>query len=141
FKEARVCLAPLRFGAGQKGKLIESMRFGTPNITTKIGAESMSEDHLWNGFVTDDWDEFVKLSVDLYTDQSTWEIAQKNGFSILERFFNKNDHTQALMEKIKVVQQDLEKRRTNNFFGAMLKLHNAKSTKYLSKWIEEKNKS
>ena len=141
FKEARVCLAPLRFGAGQKGKLIESMRFGTPNITTKIGAESMSGDHLWNGFVTDDWDEFVKLSVDLYTDQSTWEMAQKNGFSILERFFNKNDHTQALMEKIKVVQQDLEKRRTNNFFGAMLKLHNAKSTKYLSKWIEEKNKS
>lgn len=141
FKEARVCLAPLRFGAGQKGKLIDSMRFGTPNVTTEIGAESMSDDHLWNGFVTDDWDEFVKRSVDLYTDQSTWEKAQRNGFSILEKFFNKKDHTQALIEKIEAVQQNLEQRRTDNFFGAMLKLHNAKSTKYLSKWIEEKNKS
>lgn len=141
FKEARVCLAPLRFGAGQKGKLIDSMRFGTPNVTTKIGAESMSDDRVWNGFVTDDWDEFVKLSVDLYTDQSTWEKAQKNGFSILEKFFHKKDHTQSLIEKIEEVQQNLERRRTDNFFGAMLKLHNTKSTKYLSKWIEEKNKS
>ncbi len=141
FKEARVCLAPLQFGAGQKGKLVDSMRYGTPNVTTEIGAESMSDNQMWNGFITDDWDEYVKCSVELYTDQSCWEKAQGNGFSILEKFFNKKDHTLAFVEKIESIQQNLEKRRIDNFYGAMLKLHNAKSTKYLSKWIEEKNKS
>jgi glycosyltransferase involved in cell wall biosynthesis len=141
FKEARVCLAPLRFGAGQKGKLIDSMRYGTPNVTTEIGAESMSDNQLWNGFITNDWEQFVQRSVDLYTDQSNWEKAQKDGFSILEKFFNKKDHTLALIEKIEAIQQNLEQRRIDNFFGAMLKLKNTKSTKYLSKWIEEKNKS
>jgi glycosyltransferase involved in cell wall biosynthesis len=38
-------LAPLRFGAGIKGKLLEAMQCGTPNITTtSIGAESMHGD-------------------------------------------------------------------------------------------------
>lgn len=35
----RVLLAPLRFGAGQKGKLLDAMRAGLPNITTQIGSE------------------------------------------------------------------------------------------------------
>jgi glycosyltransferase involved in cell wall biosynthesis len=39
FTNYRVCLAPLRFGAGQKGKLLDAMHFGTPSVTTSIGAE------------------------------------------------------------------------------------------------------
>ncbi|MFD1316204.1 glycosyltransferase [Namhaeicola litoreus] len=140
FKHTRVCLAPLQFGAGQKGKLLDSMRFGTPNITTPIGVEGMKNDLPWNGYITDDWEEFVNRSVDLYTDQSAWETAQKNGFTILEKSFDKQKNTEAFRLKIEFTLTHLEEIRTANFFGAMLKLHNSKSTKYLSKWIEEKNK-
>ena len=41
-EKAKVLLAPLRFGAGIKGKLLEAMQFGTPTITTLVGAESMN---------------------------------------------------------------------------------------------------
>ena len=37
----RVCLAPLRFGAGLKGKIVDSWAHGTPVCTTPIGAEGM----------------------------------------------------------------------------------------------------
>ena len=34
-------LAPLRFGAGIKGKIVDGMRMGVPSVTTSIGAESL----------------------------------------------------------------------------------------------------
>ncbi len=48
-KKARICLAPLRFGAGLKGKLAEAMQCGTPNVTTPIGAEGMAGEMEWSG--------------------------------------------------------------------------------------------
>jgi len=50
-KKAKVVLAPIRFGAGIKGKLTEAMMCGTPSVTTKIGAEGMYDDLPWNGIV------------------------------------------------------------------------------------------
>lgn len=37
----RVCLAPLRFGAGLKGKIVDSWAHGLPVCTTPLGAEGM----------------------------------------------------------------------------------------------------
>ena len=45
---ARVNLAPLRFGAGLKGKLIDAMYNGTPSVTTSIGAEGLHAQLPWN---------------------------------------------------------------------------------------------
>lgn len=64
--KARVVLAPLRFGAGIKGKLLEAMQCGTPSVTTSIGAESMHADLSWNGFIEDNPDAFAKKAVELY---------------------------------------------------------------------------
>ena len=65
---ARVVLAPLRFGAGIKGKLIDAMQCGTPSVTTSIGAEGMHANLNWNGFIEDDSSSFVKSAIKLYTD-------------------------------------------------------------------------
>ena len=48
-RASRVCLAPLRFGAGLKGKLIEAMLNGTPSITTSMGAEGIHGVMKWPG--------------------------------------------------------------------------------------------
>ena len=40
-QQYRVCLAPLRFGAGLKGKIVDSWAHGTPVCTTPVGSEGM----------------------------------------------------------------------------------------------------
>ena len=37
----RACLAPLRFGAGLKGKVVDAWQHGLPVCTTPVGAEGM----------------------------------------------------------------------------------------------------
>jgi glycosyltransferase involved in cell wall biosynthesis len=83
-RNARVVLAPLRFGAGLKGKLLEAMQCGTPSITTTIGAESMCGDLSWNGFVADDAQVFAVKAIELYQDKNLWLKAQESGFEIIE---------------------------------------------------------
>jgi glycosyltransferase involved in cell wall biosynthesis len=140
FVKARVCLAPLRFGAGQKGKLFEAMLYGTPSITTHLGAESMHGNLPWNGFITDDFSVFVEESVRLYSNRDLWSGAQSNGIEILNTCFNKENYASAFFNKLETLKDNLVLYRNKNFIGSMLMAETAKSTKYLSKWIEEKNK-
>ncbi len=138
---AKVCLAPLRFGAGIKGKLIDAMQYGTPSVTTSIGAEAMHGDLEWNGYICDDTEEFANKAVRLYNDQELWETAQQRGIKIINACYPKAAAGRALIDKIKLLQTSLEVHRTANFMGALLQHHTVLSTKYMSKWIEEKNKN
>ena len=140
FTNAKICLAPLQFGAGLKGKLIDAMKFGTPSVTTSIGAEAMHDKLPWNGFIADDPAEFALKSVELYTDGNLWKNAQQNGIEIINYCFSKAKYEKKLLNKIKAIQKELAKHRLSNFIGAMLLHHTLQSTKYMSKWIEEKNK-
>ncbi len=139
-REARVCLSPLRFGAGIKGKLADAMRCGTPNVTTAIGAEAMHGGLPWGGRVADDASGFVAAAVALYSDQTLWQQKQHAGFSIVERFFNKQQRSAALLEKVNHCLAQREQRRRNNFTGQMLQHHQYKSTRYMSLWIAEKQR-
>jgi glycosyltransferase involved in cell wall biosynthesis len=140
FTNASVCLAPLQFGAGLKGKLIDAMTYGTPSVTTNIGAEAIHRKLPWNGFIADDPIEFVLKSVELYTDQKLWKNAQQNGIEIINSCFSKAKFENKLLKKIKNITKNLVEHRLKNFLGAILQHHTLKSTKYMSKWIEEKNK-
>ena len=137
---ARVCLAPLRFGAGLKGKLVDAMLYGTPNVTTSVGAESMSLEKDWSGFIEDDADLFADKSVMLYNDQRVWTEAVKNGVQIINQNFNSNV-TGVFLNHVKLVKEYLEMHRVKNFTGQMLQHHQMASTRFMSKWIEEKNRS
>ena len=140
FENSRVLLAPLRFGAGIKGKLVDAMLNGTPSMTTSIGAEGMCEGLPWNGFVEDDIAAFVSKAVELYSNEEIWKQAQKNGVEIINQRYDKEKLSADFLDKINQVYQGLELHRNQNFIGSMLHHHLLKSTKYLSKWIEEKNK-
>ena len=139
--KARVVLAPLRFGAGIKGKLLEAMQCGTPSITTSIGAESMFGDLPWNGFITDNSQDFASKAVFLYQDKTTWIQAQKNGIQIIEKRYLKSNYVAEFKDYILTLQNNLKQHRLNNFIGALLQHQTLQSTKYMSKWIEAKNKS
>lgn len=138
--KARVVLAPLRFGAGIKGKLLEAMQCGTPSVTTSIGAESMNGNLPWNGFITDDPTEFALKAISLYNDKSIWNSAQMNGITIIEIRYLKSDFVNEFKEFICNLEINLKPHRTKNFIGAVLQHQSLQSSKYMSKWIEEKNK-
>ena len=71
-KSAKICLAPLRFGAGLKGKFIDAMKSGTPSITTAIGAEGLAGDFPFSGIVSETVEAIVQASVNLYTQKKEW---------------------------------------------------------------------
>lgn len=142
-EQARVCVAPLRFGAGIKGKLLDAMKLQTPNVTSEIGSEGMlpQGELLWPGAVADDIDEFVEQAVALYKDEEKWLKAQSQCHSILEAHYEQNQLGDKLIERLTALESDLESHRLDNFFGSMLKHHSMASTKYMSQWIAEKNKT
>ena len=139
-ENAKILLAPLRFGAGIKGKLVEAQKLGTPSITTTIGAEAMSENDLWNGFVTNDPNDFASEAVKLYHQKENWLVAQNTGFQIFNAQYNRNKFQSVFVEKINFIQSTIIQHRQGNFLGSILNYHSMQSTKYMSKWIIEKNK-
>lgn len=136
----KILLAPIQFGAGAKGKLIDAMLTGTPSITTNVGAEAMKGDLLWNGFVEDDVSAFVNQAVKLYTDEETWHKAQQNGINIINQRYSCNLFQKDFTQRIEDISDNLTSHRHQNFFGQILHHHSNQSTKYMSLWIEEKNK-
>lgn len=138
-KQARICLAPLRFGAGIKGKLADAMLAGTPSITTSVGAESMRGGLPWGGVIADDAHDFAAAAVELYRDNEAWRQAQQHGYAIVRSLFDARRNGEALVGRIATLLNDLERHRRNNFTGAMLRHHHQRSTEYMSRWIEAKN--
>ena len=138
FGKARICLAPIRYGAGLKTKLVESMLSGVPNVTTSIGAEGFEYEE-WSGFIEDTPEEFAVKAIQLYTDEKLWDKKKEVGKDLLSQF-DINKYKESFINKITHLSINLQEHRESNFIGSMLNHHTVKSTKYLSKWIEEKNK-
>jgi glycosyltransferase involved in cell wall biosynthesis len=138
-RTGRVVLAPIRFGAGAKGKLLEAMQCGTPSVTTTVGAESMQGYLPWNGFIADDAGQIAEAAVKLYTDKNVWMQSQDNGIAIVNQRYSKTLFADDFINQIFKIQQKLENHRQNNFMGAILQHHTLASTRYMSKWIELKN--
>jgi O-antigen biosynthesis protein len=152
---ARVCLAPLRFGAGLKGKLIEAMLCDTPSVTTDIGAEGMhgmaeGQDVLtWPGFVVNfDVTQqencahiFAQRAVALYQQENTWQAHQTYNNVWLQKHFDALHIQPRLIQGIRALKDKLSTHRGLNFIGQMLHHHTLKSTQYMAQWIEAKNRT
>lgn len=139
--QARVALAPLRFGAGIKGKLLDAMLCETPSVTTPLGAEGMRTGDRWPGHVGRSADELAALAIRLYEDPGQWRAAQARCHEHLSAEYGVERHSQTLVQRLYQLSQDLEQHRRANFIGAMLRHHLHKSTKYFSQWIQSKNQS
>lgn len=139
-KKARVVLAPMRFGAGAKTKLLEAMQCGTPSVTTTIGAESMHGILPWSGIISDAAEEIANASVQLYNDEWLWKQSQQNGIAIVNQRYSKLLFETDFVNRILEIQRNLGKHRNENFLGTLLMHHTMASTKYMSRWIEAKNK-
>jgi hypothetical protein len=95
----------------------------------------------WNGFIEDNPSDFANAAVELYTNETLWNNCQQNGFEILENRYDKSLFENDFFEKLNSLLQTLSHHRNQNFIGAILQHHFLASNKYMSKWIEEKNRN
>ena len=106
FESVRLSIAPLRFGAGVKGKINQSMAWGVPVVATSVAAEGMELTFGEDVIVADEPEEFARALVTLYESPELWNRLSQNGIEKtrslysadvarerLERLFN-NQHVQ-----------------------------------------------
>lgn len=136
FSSARICLAPIRFGAGIKGKFLDAMANGTPVVTTPIGAEDMTLNDTWCGRISESWEELANEAVLLCNSKEEWLKSQGVGFSILDEKFSQQKF-KALFE---VVFDSISIDRERSLTEELVQHHSMKSSMYLSKWIAEKER-
>jgi hypothetical protein len=139
-QKARVCLAPLRFGAGLKGKLLDAMLYGTPGVTTSIGAEGMYGDLPMPGVIADTPEAFAELSVAIYSNKIKWQQNAQRGVEIIKERYNGKVISRDFMTRLDALKTNLKLHRQAHFIGQILQHQSLQASKYLSKWIEEKNK-
>lgn len=135
----RVNLAPLRYGAGQKGKILEGWLTGTPTITTQIGIEGMASTEGMENSVACSEDTFSKLVAKTYTNTKHWYTLQTQGHHILKDAFLRSNHEQRFLYTIKTTLANLSEHRHANFWGRVLWQNQFRASEYMSRWIELKN--
>jgi glycosyltransferase involved in cell wall biosynthesis len=140
FQNARVLLAPIPYGAGLKGKLFEAMQHGLPSVTTAMGAEGMYGNLEWSGAIATHESDLINHAIQLYTEENQWKTAQKKGYEIIEKRFKTSLFAADFMNKVYYLQENLNTHRNKNFLGQIVQHQSLQSTKYMSKWIESKNK-
>lgn len=86
---ARISLAPLRYGAGVKGKINQAMACGLPVVATSVAAEGMSLIANEELLVADEPQEFANAVVRLYQDQGLWAQISTNGYENVRKHFSR----------------------------------------------------
>lgn len=137
--KSRILLAPLRFGAGLKSKILEAFNAGTPAATTSIGAEGIEKNGVFGGIVGDCDDNWIAAAVEIYQNESSWKHAQTKGLEIISSNFQGEELAQ-FPTYIHTKLETLKATRKKQFLQKLLLHETVKSSKYLSKWIMEKNK-
>jgi hypothetical protein len=94
----RVCLAPMRFGAGLKGKIVDSWRHGLPVCTTPVGSEGMEAAGAgWGGLHGAATAEEVAVdAARLYTDEALWSGCRDRGFELLSTLYDRQQRLDAV---------------------------------------------
>jgi len=84
----RVGIAPLRYGAGMKGKIGEYLSCGLPCVTTSIGAEGMNFHDGVEVLIADDPVGFANKVIAAYTDRTCWQMLSDNGRQYIQQYLS-----------------------------------------------------
>jgi hypothetical protein len=153
----RVHAAPLRFGAGIKGKIADSWMSGVPVLTTPIGAEGM---HWHTGSATagygcsacetaagefggaiadiDDVDSFAEQAVQLYCDQDQWTRTQAVGINTLRSHFSSAAVAPGLLSALEMALSQRSRRRQADSLQSAFWTKSAASVEHMSTYLEQK---
>lgn len=87
YHKCRLVVAPLRFGAGVKGKVVEAMYYQVPVVTTSIGAEGMPEIERYT-LIADQEEDFANKVLEIYSRKEEWTRYASASMEYIERHFS-----------------------------------------------------
>ena len=85
----RLSLAPLRYGAGVKGKVNQAMAWGLPVVATTCAAEGMFLVHGEDVLMADDGAAFAAEVIRAYSDEQLWLQLSEGGLANVEQYFSR----------------------------------------------------
>lgn len=88
FDDCRISVAPLRYGAGMKGKIVASLSYGVPCVTTSIGVEGMGLSAGTNITVVDDPHSYAQAIAEIYTSEPAWSKLSEAGITFARQNFS-----------------------------------------------------
>lgn len=99
YEKCRISIAPIRFGAGVKGKIIEAAFNQIPMVTTTIGAEGL--DHSMEVFlIEDDAEKMAKSICELYINFSKLKKMSDSGAIFIEKYFSMKKAKEEIMKDL-----------------------------------------
>jgi GT2 family glycosyltransferase/glycosyltransferase involved in cell wall biosynthesis len=108
FARSRVFVAPIRFGAGIKGKIGEALAYAIPLVTTTVGAEGMSLRDGEEALIADTAAGFAAAVVRLYRDEELWRRLASNAHAHVERHFSPRVVGRIVNDSVKGLLGDLK---------------------------------
>ena len=99
FDSAKLSVAPLRFGAGVKGKINQSMGFGVPVVATTLAIEGMPLINRRDILVADEAEDFAHALIELYESEALWNNLSENGIRKTRALYS----IEAAREKLKLL--------------------------------------
>ncbi len=98
FKNIKLALAPLRYGAGVKGKINMAMSYGVPIVTTTVGAEGMDLLDRRDAMIADGAQDFARAIIEAYDNESLWINLSDCGLDNVRRHFSPERAREALKD-------------------------------------------
>lgn len=98
YKTCKLAVAPLRFGAGVKGKVVEALYNGIPLVTTSVGAEGL-EDVEQVVKIANTSTEFSQCIVDVYTNHTLSVQLSKESSEYCKKYFSSQYACKCIIEK------------------------------------------
>ncbi len=142
FESARVNVAPLRFGAGVKGKIMEGFRYGVPVVTTKVGIEGLFslEEQKFPGIEANLAQTFADACVKLHEDEQVWKTNSLLALEKMMQVFAASSHVPELKTFIQELLKKKKSQTIPDWMSRLLRFEGNQSRYYFAKWIEAKEK-
>jgi len=99
YQKCRIAIAPLRFGAGVKGKILEAAHNQIPIVTTSIGGEGLDKS-LGAFIVEDNAEKMAKIICELYEDFPKLKQMSDSGKLLIEKYFSLDKAKEILMKDL-----------------------------------------
>ncbi len=88
FEQVRVTVAPIRYGAGIKGKVAMALSYGVPTVVSTIAAEGMLFQNGTEVLVADEPTQIAKMVIKLHEEKDTWEKMSEAGLKYVNRMYS-----------------------------------------------------